>query len=51
MKLIFISMLGFIMMVVSSMAGHPLDPQLVPKYSEKPNEPVKPVDYQENTGN
>ena len=47
----FIFMLGFMMMMTTfSMASHPLDPRPIPKYDEQPHEPIKPIDYQENTG-
>ncbi len=50
MKGIFMSMLGLMMMATCSMASHPLDPRPIPKYDEGSEEPVRPADYEENTG-
>ena len=52
MKGIFMSMLGLMMMTTCSVASHPLDPRLIPKYDGEPSgEPLSPVDYEENTEN
>jgi energy-converting hydrogenase Eha subunit F len=48
---IFMSMLGLMMMPTCSMASHPLDPRPIPKYDEGSGEPIRPADYEENTGN
>ena len=48
---IFMFMLGLMMMAMCSMASHPLDPRPIPKYDEVSGEPVRPADYEENTGN
>ena len=51
MNCIFICMLGLMMIVSHSIAGHSLKSRPIPKYDKGSGEPVRPVDYEENTGN
>jgi hypothetical protein len=51
MNCIFICMLGFIMIAAHFIASHSLNSRTIPKYDKGSGEPVRPVDYEENTGN
>ena len=48
----FIVICMLMMMIVShSIAGHSLKSRPIPKYDKGSGEPVRPVDYEENTRN
>ena len=51
MNFIVICMLMMMMIVSHSIAGHSLKSRPIPKYDKGSGEPVRPVDYEENTRN